>query len=197
MKKNNISTILLVVLPLIFLSLFLRGNLIPTNTQSDLQQKVNQQKEAIATIQVGDTLKGEIVGIMDGDTYDLLTNEKKTYRIRMEGIDAPERGMPYNKVAKDYLSELCIQKNVTAVVVSKDIYNRLVAYTFLDDGRELSHEMLKAGFAWHYKYYNSDKEMAQLENKARKEKKGLWADENPIAPWEARKMRREQNQNNK
>jgi micrococcal nuclease len=64
-------------------------------------------------------IKGRVVGIVDGDTYDLLTTNKTTYRIRMEGIDCPEKGMPYYYKAKKFLSELCYLEEVTVVVTGK------------------------------------------------------------------------------
>ena len=57
------------------------------------------------------------------------------------------------------------------------------------DGRDVSAEMLKVGMAWHYKQYSKDEEYAELENTARQQKIGLWADKNPVVPWEYRKLR--------
>jgi len=137
-----------------------------------------------------DNFTGLVVGVLDGDTYDVLTSEKEQIRIRMEGIDAPERGMPYYKVAKKHLSQLCFKKNVRVEISSTDRYGRTIGYGYLEDGRELGHEMLKAGLAWHYKKYNSEEEMASLEEEARESKIGLWADTRPMAPWDNRRYHR-------
>jgi len=134
---------------------------------------------------------GKIIGIIDGDTYDLLTEDNKTIRIRMEGIDAPEKGMPYCNVAKKHLSSLCYGKKITLDGNKKDRNGRIIAYSYLDDSTELSHEMIKAGFAWHFKKYSSDSSLANLELEARNLVLGLWKDKNPIAPWEIRKLHRE------
>lgn len=137
-----------------------------------------------------DQITGVVVKVMDGDTYELLTPDKTTVRVRMQGIDAPERGMPYYKMAKQYLSDLCMHQKVTLKEVTEDHYGRTVAFSYLEDGRELSREMLKAGYAWHYKKYNKESELAQMEKDAKAEKKGLWKDKNPTPPWEERAQRR-------
>lgn len=98
--------------------------------------------------------------------------------------------MPFYRVAKHYLSKLSIHQEVTAQITQKDHYNRFIAYSYLNNGDELSREMLKAGLAWHYKQYNDDPELANMEREARRLKKGLWVDKNPKAPWEIRKIRR-------
>jgi len=83
----------------------------------------------------------------------------------MEGIDAPEKGMPFYRVSKDYLSGLCFNQLVSLDSTGKDD-NRILAYSYLEDGRELGQEMLKSGMAWHFKKYNSDSILAQLEIEA-------------------------------
>jgi len=134
---------------------------------------------------------GKVIKIIDGDTYDLLIAGNQTLRIRMDGIDAPERGMPFYKVSKNYLGTLCFNKQVKFILTGKDNHDRYLGFSYLEDGTELSHEMIKAGLAWHFKKYNSDKELADLEIRARKLKKGIWSETNPMAPWENRKLHRQ------
>jgi endonuclease YncB( thermonuclease family) len=141
-------------------------------------------------IKKGDNFTGKVIGIIDGDTYDILIPGNITLRIRMEGIDAPEKGMPFYKVSKQYLAGLCFSKTVTIHVTGIDIHNRVLAYTYGPDGTELSHEMIKAGLAWHYAKYNSDHVMADLETEARIHRTGLWFDANPMAPWTNRSLHR-------
>ena len=133
---------------------------------------------------------GRVVSIIDGDTYDLLLENGKSVRIRMHGIDAPERGMPYNKVSKEYLGKLCANARIRYVREDTDRYGRMVAKGYLEDGRNLEQEMVRAGMAWHYTRYSSDKKLASLEKDAREKRRGLWQDSNPVAPWEYRKMKR-------
>ena len=138
-----------------------------------------------------DTISGIVIGIVDGDTYDILVDGNKTMRVRMEGIDAPERGMPYYRKSKKFLSELCFGKIVRLEIHEKDEHGRTIAFSFLEDGRELSHEMIKAGYAWHFTKYNSDKDLTALEKIAREAKIGLWADHSPMPPWVNRKLHRQ------
>lgn len=133
---------------------------------------------------------GKVIGIVDGDTYDILLTGNKTVRIRMEGIDAPEKGMPYYRKAKNYLSDLCFGKNVRLEIHTTDDHDRKVAFSYLDDGTELSHEMIKAGLAWHFKKYNNDSDLSELEIKAKESKIGLWVDESPMPPWDNRSLHR-------
>lgn len=136
-------------------------------------------------------LNGKVIKIVDGDTYDILFEDHTTKRIRMEGIDAPEKGMPFYKVAKDYLGKLCFGTEVRIEQTNKDRYGRTVAKTFLEDNRELGLLMIEAGFAWHFKKYSSDQQLANAEMEARNKRIGLWIDEMPIAPWEWRKLKKE------
>ena len=130
----------------------------------------------------------KVVAIIDGDTYDLLINNDSTVRIRMEGIDAPEKGMPFYRVSKTYLGNLCKDKTIRLVVTGTDSHDRILAYSYLEDGRELGQEMIKAGLAWHFKKYNSDTILANLEIQAREAKLGLWIDEDPMSPGENRAL---------
>jgi len=142
------------------------------------------------TTDSGGIIEGKVIGIIDGDTFDLLNDSKKTYRIRMEGIDAPEKGMPFYQVSKNYLGSLCFGQRVTVQITQSESGNRKIGFTYLPSGSELSHEMIRAGLAWHFVKYNSDRDLAALEQEARKDRRGLWKDPNPIPPWEIRKIRR-------
>ncbi len=133
----------------------------------------------------------KVIKILDGDTYDILFSDNTTERIRMEGIDAPEKGMPYYKVAKNYLGQLCFGKQIKIQRTGKDRHGRTLAYTYLPDNTELSHEMLKAGLAWHYKKFNKDSDLAALEATAKANKTGLWADPRAMAPWDNRNYHRQ------
>jgi len=141
-------------------------------------------------ISIGDNVYGTVYSTVDGDTYDLLIEGIKTIRIRMEGIDAPESGMPFYMVSKNYLGKLCFNKNVKVHVTKLD-GTRYIGFTYLDNGTELSHEMIKAGLAWHFTKYNTDEDLSNLEIEARVAKIGLWKDNNPMPPWENRRLHRQ------
>lgn len=148
------------------------------------EQKMEEESKVSSDV-------GKVIAIIDGDTYDILLAENKTTRIRMEGIDAPEKGMPFYRKAKDYLGTLCFQKNIRLEVKEKDNHGRTVAYSYLDNGTELSHEMVKAGLAWHFKKYSMDTVLSNLEMQARESKIGIWSNDNPMPPWENRRLHRE------
>ncbi|GEP52678.1 hypothetical protein FNO01nite_33500 [Flavobacterium noncentrifugens] len=131
----------------------------------------------------------KVIAIADGDTFTILENNKPI-RIRVDAIDAPEKGMPFAKASKKYLSNLCFGKMVTIHAVTIDRYGRTVARASLTDGKDISTEMIRAGYAWHYKKYSKDILLSNLEIQARKNRVGLWKDKEPIAPWEIRKLHR-------
>jgi micrococcal nuclease len=127
-----------------------------------------------------------VVGIQDGDTVTLRITSTdprakgrvgKNLRIRLLHVDCPERGFPYYMMAKKYTSELCFQKNVRIVHQNKfDKYGRLLGEIILPDGRNLNQELVKMGYAKHFKKYSSDSHYAALEITARIKKLGIWAD---------------------
>ena len=127
--------------------------------------------------------------VIDGDTYHINSHGEKI-KIRMEGIDAPEKGMPYYKESKEFLKRLCLGKKIKFIQSSKDRYGRIIAKTYLDDDRELGQEMIKNGMAWNFKKYSQDTSLARLEIKAQHKHLGLWKEDNPIAPWEFRKKQK-------
>jgi endonuclease YncB( thermonuclease family) len=132
---------------------------------------------------------GNVVKVVDGDTYDINIEGRQT-RIRMYGIDAPERGMDFYKVSKNYLVSLCDGNQIRVELIEKDRYGRIIAKSFLPNGKELGAEMIKAGLAWHFKKYSKDEDLSYYEETARQQKLGLWSSKNPIPPWEYRKMNR-------
>ena len=138
----------------------------------------------------GGRMEGRVVKIVDGDTYDLLTPDNIVLRIRMNGIDAPEKGQAYGQKAKEYLGQLCFKQTISVQWYSKDRNGRYIADGYLPDGRSLSLEMIRAGYAWHFKKYSSDTVLSNAEIKARKQLLGLWADPNPEAPWIKRARRK-------
>lgn len=132
---------------------------------------------------------GKVIKIVDGDTYDVLTADYKTIRIRMNGIDAPEKKQAYGQKSKEHLSKLCFGKQVLVKPLKYDRNKRLIADSFTEDKKDLGREMVRSGYAWHFKKYSKDKILADDENHARSIRAGLWADNQPVAPWEFRSKR--------
>ena len=145
----------------------------------------NQQPVNTAEVPVIVGERGRVVAVSDGDSLVVSLSRdqiSRGFRIRLEGIDAPEFGQPYHRRAKWYLSGLCRGKEVNVRTVDQDRYGRLVARVFVED-RDLSLEMLRAGLAWHFVRYNSEVELATAQMTARKRRLGLWQDEAPVKPW--------------
>jgi endonuclease YncB( thermonuclease family) len=138
-----------------------------------------------------DQFTGKVVGISDGDTISVL-REGKAVKVRLYGIDAPEKAQAFGTQARKFTSDLVFQRDVTVVVHTTDRYGRLVGEVLLPDGRSLNQELVKAGMAWWYRpYAPNDPALAQLEAEARTAKRGLWADAHPVPPWQWRKGQRE------
>jgi len=131
---------------------------------------------------------GKVIAIIDGDTIEVLHN-KTTERIRLNGIDCPEKRQAFGTRAKQATSSLGFGQMVTVHRTGKDRFGRTLATIILSDGRNLNHELVKEGWCWWYRKYAPDYATLQaLEAEARQAKKGLWVDDNPVPPWAWRKQ---------
>jgi endonuclease YncB( thermonuclease family) len=136
-----------------------------------------------------ETIIGKVVGVKDGDTIVVLINGRAE-TVRLQGIDCPEKSQAFGKKAKMYTSLFCFGKEVTLNTTGKrDRYKRILAEV-LAEGRSLNEALVKEGLAWHYTKYSNDKRLAQLEDAARNAGLGLWAETQPVPPWEFRKTKR-------
>lgn len=134
---------------------------------------------------------GKVIRVIDGDTIYIQT-DKGQVKIRLSGIDCPEKDQPYGDKATEFAYDKVMDKAITAIANQADVYDRygrFLGNVIMEDGKSLNEELVAARLAWHYKYYSDDPVLAELEAKAKEGKLGLWADDNPIAPWEWRKMR--------
>jgi micrococcal nuclease len=130
-----------------------------------------------------------VVGVIDGDTIDIL-HKGKAQRIRLYGIDCPEKGQPFGKVAKWATSALVFGRTVTVQGHDKDRYKRLVANVLLADETNVNQKLVKDGWCWWYrKYAPDDSVLKALEAEAREANRGLWIEPRPIPPWEWRKRK--------
>lgn len=136
-------------------------------------------------------ITGKVVGIMDGDTFKLLTKDSTTVKVRLANIDCPEKKQPFSINAKKFVSEAVFSKQVTVQVLKKDRYRRLIANVFYGDSINLNQQLVKNGLAWHYLKYSKDTILQSLEDQAKKDKVGLWADKNAISPWQWRANKKE------
>ncbi|MEZ5664694.1 MAG: thermonuclease family protein [Burkholderiaceae bacterium] len=136
-------------------------------------------------------ITGRVVEVIDGDTVTVLVQGRKQLKVRLAGIDAPERKQAFGQRAKQRLSALVFRKTVTVVGHKQDRYRRLIA-KLLVDGHDTNLEMIALGYAWHFKRYERDQSpedrvaYSQAEARARAERSGLWEEPDPLPPWEFR-----------
>ena len=131
-------------------------------------------------------LTGKVIHIVDGDTFDLLTEDTIKIRIRLNGIDCPERKQDFFQVCKEALGTYILGKNVLLVTHGKDRWKRVIADVYVN--REfINLKMVRHGYAWHFKKYSNDTNLTQAEQIARKNKSGIWKMKDPEAPWNFRK----------
>jgi endonuclease YncB( thermonuclease family) len=130
---------------------------------------------------------GRVSGVTDGDTLSVL-QEGKSIKIRLYGIDCPEKHQAYGHRAHEFTSDFAFGKEVEVRPVDRDRYGRLIAWVYVG-GRCLNEELLQAGYAWHFKRYSRDRHLAEIEIQARTSRIGLWRDPQPVPPWEFRKAR--------
>jgi endonuclease YncB( thermonuclease family) len=126
-----------------------------------------------------------VVSVHDGDTLRAIDEGKVEQRIRLHGIDAPERGQPFGNVARDRLAALTMGKAVAVDVEDVDRYGRTVA-RLEADSLDVGRQMVADGLAWHYTRYSDDERLAAAQREARAARRGLWRDPAPVAPWEWR-----------
>ena len=151
-------------------------------------------------------IRGRVVKIADGDTITILVATGTTgvspvanasplgqrascplpasptqHKIRLNGIDAPESHQAFGQKSKQHLSSLVFGKDVRVKYKSRDKYGRILGTVYVD-GKDVNLEMLKAGYAWHYKRFDSTPAYAAAESEARQNRRGLWLDSNPTPP---------------
>lgn len=141
----------------------------------------------IAQAQAMEKIAGKVVGIADGDTITVLQDNKQ-YRIRLYGIDTPEKRQDFGQRAKQFTSKMVFRKPVEVRPLDIDRYKRIVGLVYVKD-QCLNKELVKAGFAWVYQKYCKKSfcnNWLKLEQAARTNKLGLWVYDNPIPPWDFR-----------
>ena len=139
-----------------------------------------------------EVLVGKVVGVSDGDTITVLDTTKTEHKVRLMGIDAPEKKQDFGTQSKRALSNLVYQKPVTVEYKKQDRYKRKIGKVILDN-QDICLQMVQDGWAWHYKDYEKEQSKidrdlySQAELKARDEKRGLWQAGNAVAPSSFRK----------
>jgi len=139
-------------------------------------------------------ITGRVIAISDGDTLTILDEFKSQHKIRLAGIDAPEKAQPFGTKSRQALSEYVFSKDVTVLVVDVDRYKRVVGIVTIDD-KDINQQLVAEGHAWVYRQYlknlplGKPEAYAEAEQQAKINKSGLWADKEPIPPWEWRRKK--------
>jgi endonuclease YncB( thermonuclease family) len=134
-----------------------------------------------------EVLTGQVISISDGDTITVLDESQTQHKIRLAGIDAPEKTQAFGQASKKSLSDLVFQKQVNVYWEKTDRYQRIVGKVSLQD-QDICLEQVKRGMAWHYKQYQRDQTQEdrlkydRAEREARDNRIGLWSDDAPIEP---------------
>jgi endonuclease YncB( thermonuclease family) len=141
------------------------------------------------------TITGEVVGISDGDTLTVLDASLTQHKIRLSGIDAPEKKQPFGERSRQNLADMVFRKQVTVDWNKTDRYGRIVGKV-LAGKQDVCIEQLRAGLAWHYKAFEREQPIldrisyARAEEEARRSRRGLWREPDPTPPWDYRHSRR-------
>lgn len=138
----------------------------------------------LSSASIGQTYYGTVLRVIDGDTFVLQTKEG-SIKVRMNGIDAPEKDQPYGQKSLDFLAKY---EGREALVEQQGIdkYGRTLGIIYISN-ININLLLVKEGFAWHYKQYSTDQSLADAETQAKEASLGLWSDSDPIAPWSWRK----------
>lgn len=151
---------------------------------------------ALAALARAQVIRGRVVGIADGDTVTVLDASKSQHKIRLQGIDASESRQAFGTRSNQYLSDLVYNKEVSVEWQKRDRYGRVLGKVWVG-GRDACLAQVRAGMAWHYKYYQDEQSpedrrlYAEAEREARATRRGLWSDPDPVPPWDFRRGGRE------
>lgn len=139
---------------------------------------------------LAEVIQGKVIHIADGDTLTIFTKNNQQIKVRLSGIDAPEKAQPFGKKSKQFLARLAFQKQATVNVETKDRYRRSIGKVVIE-GVDINSELIRQGMAWVYRKYTNDKKLYKLEAEAKQASRGLWGFDKPIEPWLWRKGKRD------
>ncbi|HEA1664653.1 thermonuclease family protein [Klebsiella pneumoniae] len=142
-------------------------------------------------------LVGKVTRVIDGDTIEVKTLPEKILvyeipiRVRLINIDAPEKKQPFGRWSTNQLKALLAGQSVTVSYTQTDRYGRVLGRVVTANGTEANRQQVLKGAAWVYDKYNTDNSLPALQREAQAQKRGLWADSNPVPPWEWRHKNKE------
>ena len=152
---------------------------------------------ALPALVSADIISGRVVGVADGDTITVLDNTNAQHKIRLAGIDAPEKKQPFGNVSKKSLSDMVYGRYVDVDWQKQDQYGRVVGKVLVN-GADVNLEQVHRGMAWFYRKYQNELVVEdrlayhQAEEYAQNNAVGLWLDAEVIAPWDFRKRKKQQ-----
>ena len=135
-----------------------------------------------------ETITGRVVGVADGDTITVLDADNVQHKIRLAGIDAPEKEQAFGNRSKESLSDLAFNRQGSVDTTKKDRYGRNVGKVLID-GKDLNLVQIERGMAWWYRQYQREQSPVDrklyeaAEDAAKADKRGLWRDAEPLAAW--------------
>jgi micrococcal nuclease len=130
----------------------------------------------------------KVIGVSDGDTLTIL-QDNQPVKLRLANVDAPEKSQPFGQKSRQSLSDLCWSRDAQYEAQDTDRYGRTVAVVTCG-GVEVNRAQVERGMAWVYPKYNKDRALPALQDQVREDRRGLWADRDPVPPWEYRKKTR-------
>jgi len=161
----------------------------------------------IASPAIAEVLVGTVVGVADGDTVTVLDAERRQHKVRLQGIDAPERRQAFSEKAKQALSDLVFRREVEVHWEKRDRYGRIVGKVLVAPATcaqppcartvDAALELIRGGLGWWYRHYAKEqspedrRRYEAAEARARQAKKGLFSDPHAQPPWEFRKAKRQ------
>jgi endonuclease YncB( thermonuclease family) len=128
---------------------------------------------------------GQVVEVVDGDTIRVLDDGDEV-TVRLEVIDAPESDQPFGDAATRYVTGAVVGERVRVVEHGEDYFGRTIGEVLTAEGENLNRVLVREGFAWWFERYNDDDSLGDLQAAARAREAGLWAGDDPIAPWDWR-----------
>lgn len=130
---------------------------------------------------------GRIVRVINGDSVVLLTEDRQEVKIRLAGIDCPEKKQDYGQKATIFVRELCCNKVVRVCTAGTDVHDRILGILYVDS-INVNEALVRHGLAWHYVRYSGSHRLDSLGQLARKEKLNIWSMDKLVPPWEYRKL---------
>ena len=144
---------------------------------------------------------GRVVGVADGDSVTVLDANLEQHKIRLQGIDAPEKAQPFGQRSKENLSRLVFDKDVRVEWSKRDRYDRIIGKVWVQPVTcptcamtlDVGHAQITVGLAWWYRKYAGEQSPEDRgayevsEQEARAKGVGLWSHPDPVPPWEWRR----------